>query len=120
LDIDNHFKQLTGGKMKTIQESEGLGVLSPWADADPLPARGITERIDHMNGKNIGLFCNSKRAARLMLETVESWIEEHYSETGTSWYVSSIPNVPEIESKNRESFEKWLDSVDGVILAVGD
>lgn len=106
--------------MSPFQESEGFRVMSRWADADPMTPRGISERISDRKGKNIGLFCNSKRAARLMLETVASWMAEHYPGTRTSWYVSSIPNVPEIETKNKEEFEKWLASVDGVILAVGD
>jgi hypothetical protein len=33
---------------KSIGEQQ---VLSPWADADPVPARGITERLDDLNGK---------------------------------------------------------------------
>ena len=38
-------------------------VLSPWAEADPVPLSGISPRLEDMTGKKIGLFCNSKRAA---------------------------------------------------------
>ena len=55
-----------------------------------------------------------------MLDSVENWMAEHHPETELSWYFSSVPNVPEIESSNSNVFETWLDSVDGVILAVGD
>ena len=106
--------------MNEIRQEDGFKVMSPWAEADPVPARGISDRIDSLRGKTIGLFCNSKRAARLILESVEKWMAERYPETVVSWYISSIPNVPEMESKNSGKFEKWLGSVDGVILAVGD
>ncbi len=30
--------------------------LSPWADVDPIPLRGISPRIQNLAGKKIGLF----------------------------------------------------------------
>ena len=43
-------------------------VLSPWAEADPVPARGITPRVSSLAGKKIGLFRNNKRAAQPLME----------------------------------------------------
>jgi hypothetical protein len=103
-----------------LQATSELNVLSPWADADPVPLSGISERLESLQGKTIGLFCNSKRAARPMLEAVENYISDHYPDTKTSWYVYSIPNVPEMESPNKDKFRQWLATVDGVVLAVGD
>jgi len=95
-------------------------VLSPWAEADPVPLSGISPRLEDMAGKKIGLFCNSKRAARLMLTSIESKLKERFPSLSTGWYDATIPNVPEIESANRETFIKWVNGVDAVILAVGD
>ena len=37
-------------------------VLSPWAEADPVPMEGLTaERLTDLNGKKVGLFCNIKQ-----------------------------------------------------------
>ena len=105
-------------------ESSGNGgvyeVLSPWAEADPVPLSGISPRLEDMTGKKIGLFCNSKRAARLMLTSIESKLKERFPSLSTGWYDATIPNVPEIESVNREKFIEWVKGVDAVILAVGD
>jgi hypothetical protein len=95
-------------------------VLSPWAEADPVPLSGISPRLEGMAGKKIGLFCNSKRAARLMLTSIESTLQERFPSVTTGWYDATIPNVPEIESANREKFIEWVKGVDAVILAVGD
>jgi hypothetical protein len=95
-------------------------VLSPWAEADPVSLTGITPRLENMAGKKIGLFCNSKRAARLMLTCIENKLKERFPSVSTGWYDASIPNVPEIESANREKFIEWVRGVDAVILAVGD
>ena len=46
-------------------------VLSPWAEADPVPVRGITGRLPSLEQKRIGLFVNAKRAAPLIQEYVE-------------------------------------------------
>ncbi len=95
-------------------------VLSPWAEADPVPLRGISPRLGGMDGKNIGLFCNSKRAARLILTSIEHMIKERFASVNTSWYEATMPNIPEIESVNKEKFTEWVKGVDAVILAVGD
>jgi hypothetical protein len=53
-------------------------ILSPWAEADPVPLSGISPRLEDMTGKKIGLFCNSKRAARLMLTSIENRLKERF------------------------------------------
>ena len=105
-------------------ESSGNGgvyeVLSPWAEADPVPLSGISPRLEDMTGKKIGLFCNSKRAARLMLTSIEKRLKERFPSVSTGWYEATTPNIPEIESINKEKFIEWVRGVDAVILAVGD
>jgi hypothetical protein len=98
----------------------GYEVLSPWAEADPVPLRGITPRLTDFTGKKVGLFVNTKRAAGLVLSAVEARMKQRFPSVATSWYDCTEPNVPEIESKNSAKFEAWVKGVDAVILAVGD
>ncbi|HVN97345.1 MAG TPA: hypothetical protein VMT62_13030 [Syntrophorhabdaceae bacterium] len=98
----------------------GYEVLSPWAEAGPVPVKGITPRLKDLAGKHVGLFANTKRAANLILSAVEGRIKQNFPTVTTSWYASSEPNVPEKESKNGARFETWVKGVDAVILAVGD
>ena len=56
-------------------------VLSPWAEVDPIPLRGISPRVDTLAGKKIGLFANFKRAAKPICggdrEKTESKVSRH-------------------------------------------
>jgi hypothetical protein len=95
-------------------------VLSPWADADPIPFRGISPRLDSLSGKKIGLFVNSKRAAMPISKAVDSKLKEMYPDIQTIVFHSTEPNVNEIETKNKEKFTAWVKGVDAVIALVGD
>src|SRR4030042_4786205 len=95
-------------------------VMSPWADADPVPPRGLSERLDTLDGKKIGLYYMWKRASKPMLEVVERLLLEKYPSVKLSWYQESEMNTPEIESGNKDKFEEWLKTVDGVIMTYGD
>jgi hypothetical protein len=106
--------------MENSKNGSVYEVLSPWAEADPVPLSGISPRLEDMAGKKIGLFCNSKRAARLMLTSIENKLKERFPSVGTGWYDATIPNIPEIESVNKDKFIEWVRGVDAVILAVGD
>jgi len=106
--------------MESSNNGNAYEVLSPWAEAAPVPLSGISPRLENIGGKKIGLFCNSKRAARLMLTSIENKLKERFPSVSTGWYDATIPNVPEIESANREKFIEWVRGVDAVILAVGD
>ncbi len=95
-------------------------ILSPWSDADPVPLHGINPRLEGLDERKIGLFCNSKRAAKLMLTSIENRLKERFPRLSTVWYDATIPNIPEIESTNRDRFVEWTKGVDAVVLAVGD
>ena len=95
-------------------------VLSPWADADPVPPRGITPRLNGLEGKRIGLFANGKRAAVPMLAAVERRLKEQIPSLETSWYRCSVFNTPEVLTHGKEKFQAWVGSVDAIILSVGD
>jgi hypothetical protein len=109
--------------------SEGMAVqanepvseaLSPWADVDPIPVRGISARIDSLSGKKIGLFANFKRAAKPVINEVEKRLKEKYPDVETILFDSTLPNVTETETVNKEKFTAWAKGVDAVIAAVGD
>ncbi|OFZ87993.1 MAG: hypothetical protein A2V78_04780 [Betaproteobacteria bacterium RBG_16_64_18] len=95
-------------------------VLSPWADVDPVPLRGITPRPKDLAGKKIGLFSNGKRAAALTLTAVETRLKEQVPSVETSWYTSTKINTPEILTEGKARFEVWVRGVDAVVLSVAD
>ena len=96
-------------------------VLSPWAETDPLPLQGITPRLNAVHGKRIGLYANYKRAAVPIQEAVHAQLLERLGEGITldrfhqagSNDVGSSPDEGPL-------FAKWLEGLDGVIVAVGD
>ncbi len=106
--------------LDSTQRAADYEVLSPWAEADPVPARGITPRLDKLDGKTIGLFANGKRAAVPMLEALERELKAKFPTLKTSWYKCSVFNTPEILTHGREKFEAWVLGVDAVALTVGD
>ena len=102
------------------QRSTEYEVLSPWADADPVPLRGIAPRPADLAGKKIGLYSNRKRAAQLILGVFERELLEKFPTAQTSWYACTTINTPEMLTEGRAKFEAWVDSVDAVVLSVAD
>ena len=95
-------------------------VLSPWADADPIPLRGISPRISTLAGKKIGLFVNPKRAAMPIAESIDKKLKAMYPDIQTIVFHSTEANVNEIETKNKEKFTAWAKGLDAAIAVVGD
>jgi hypothetical protein len=106
--------------VQTSERNVDYEVLSPWADADPVPLRGIAPRPAELAGKKIGLFSNRKRAALLTLGAVERELLAKYPSAQTSWYECSTINTPEMLTDGRARFEAWVASVDAVVLSVAD
>ena len=105
---------------ETKQRSAEYEVLSPWAEADPVPLRGIAPRPADLAGKKIGLFSNRKRAALLTLGAVERELLEKFPSAQTSWYECSTINTPEMLTEGKAKFEAWVASLDAVVLSVAD
>jgi hypothetical protein len=95
-------------------------VLSPWADVDPIPLRGISPRIDSLAGKKIGLFVNPKRAAMPIAQSIDRRLKAMYPDIQTIIFHSVGANVNEIETKNKEKFTAWAKGLDAAIAVVGD
>ena len=96
-------------------------VLGPWADADPVPTRGLTApRLTDLNGKKIGLFHNSKRAGGPILTVLERRLKDRYPGAEFSGYSTPTMSAAELDPKNLGKFEDWIKGVDTVVLAVAD
>jgi hypothetical protein len=104
---------------QNVPESQ-YAVLSPWAEVDAVPLRGISPRLDNLVGKKIGLFVNYKRAARPIGLSLEKRLKAMYPSSEISFFYSLEWNVLETETKNRDKFAAWAKGVDAVILLVGD
>ncbi len=105
---------------KTKSPATQFEVLSPWADADPIPLRGISPRIQTLAGKKIGLFVNPKRAAMPMAESIERRLKAMYPDIQIIKFHSTQANVNEMETKNKEKFTAWAKGIDAAIAVVGD
>jgi hypothetical protein len=95
-------------------------VLSPWAESDTIPPRGISPRLETLAGKKIGLFINTKRAAKPMAAAIAKRLKEKFPTSETSLFASPLSTVILRDSKDGDQFTAWLKSVNAVILLVGD
>jgi hypothetical protein len=104
----------------TNKEGSEYEVLSPWAEADPIPPRGIVPRVDSLEGKKIGLFRNSKRAALPLMNVVEGRLKEKFPTAEFTQFANLRPNEMMIEQDIKDEFDNWLKGVDAVIATFGD
>ena len=64
--------------LDTTKRATDYEVLSPWADADPIPARGITPRLDTLEGKKIGIITNDQWQAYRMMPRLKEMLEQDF------------------------------------------
>ncbi len=102
-----------------MSKSGEYEVLSPWAEADPVPLRGITDRLTDLKGKTIGLFANSKVAAAPIQTAVEKKLKERFPDLKFSRFTLG-EGLEVAETKEKERFGEWVKGVDAVVGAVGD
>jgi hypothetical protein len=95
-------------------------VLSPWAEADPIPLKGLAPRLTDLAGKKIGLLCNNKRAAPLILDVAERILKQKLPKTEISRFEGRSFSVSSLEPERKTEFDDWLKGLDAVIAAVGD
>ena len=106
--------------MNASKVSASYEVLGPWAEADPIPLKGIAPRVTNLAGKRIGLLCNNKRAAPLILNVTERILKERVPTSEISWFRARSFSVSSLEPENLSKFEDWINGVDAVVAAVGD
>lgn len=95
-------------------------VLSPWAEADPTPFRGISPRLDGLSGKKIGLLMNTKRAAAPAMQVIKRRLKEKFPTVEFTEFYNLKPNEVITDHEAKDDFEDWVKGVDGVINAFGD
>jgi len=95
-------------------------VMSPWGEADPIPLRGISPRINTLEGKKIGVFANSKRSAIPQARMTEKKLKGRFPTIQTEFYHSPEFNVMVVNTPNKEKFLDWINSIDAAVLMVGD
>ncbi len=96
-------------------------VLSPWAEVDPIPLKGISPRLTDMAGKKVGMFCSSKAAAKPTLDVVARKLKERFPTTEISWYEATETfTTVQMAGKDKKRFVDWVSGVDAVIAAIGD
>jgi len=98
----------------------GYEVLSPWAEADPIPLHGLAPRLDKLDGKKIGLLANNKRAAPLILDVTEKLLKQKFPGVQTSRFRARSFSVSSLEKDREKEFNDWINGVDAVVAAVGD
>ena len=106
--------------MSSDKSSALYEVLSPWAEADPKPLNGLSPRLDTLAGKKIGLLCNNKRAAPLILDVTEDLLKKRYPDSEISYFHARTFSVSALETDRQEEFEDWIKGLDAVIASVGD
>ena len=105
--------------MSRMNPDSQYEVLGPWAEADPVPLSGISDRLKDLEDKTIGLFSNYKVAAPAVNAVVESKLKERFpSSVFTHFRFGEGLEV--MESKDKARFEEWVKGVDAVVTAVGD
>ncbi len=120
LGVQGSSRAQQAASSKTKAPDAQFEALSPWADVDPIPLRGISPRIPTLAGKKIGLFVNPKRAAMPIAQSIERRLKAMYPDVQTPIFHSVGANVNEIETKNKEKFTAWAKGLDAAIAVVGD
>ena len=94
-------------------------VMSPWAEVDPVPAKGISPRLNEISGKTIGFFLNSKIAAEPMSDMIERNFKGKYPSLTFSRFVR-IPNIAMAETPDKDKYIEWIKGLDAIIYTHGD
>ncbi|UCC17300.1 MAG: hypothetical protein JSU58_01790 [Dehalococcoidales bacterium] len=103
-----------------MSDTNQYEVLNPWAESDPVPMKGISPRLDTLDGKTIGLFQNFKQASKQMTKTIDRKLHERYPGINTVLFDSTDQNVNVIETDLKDEFIKWAEGIDAAILLVGN
>ena len=95
-------------------------VLNPWAEADPVPVRGISPRVPDLNGKTIGLFASvNKPSAEPIQIVVERKLKARFPTAKFSWFTTEH-NLKVTETDDKARFEEWVKEIDTAVAAIGD
>jgi len=90
-------------------------VLSPGAERDPVPLKGINPRVTNLNKVTIGFIQNGKKAAVPILNAVEKQMKTRFPGIRSKGICPSMDPIG-----ITPALEEWLREVDTVVLAIGD
>jgi hypothetical protein len=107
-------------ELLNMSNTNNYEVLSPWAEADPVPLKGLSPRLTSLEGKKIGIFQNFKQASKQMAATIGEKLKERYPGIKTSLFDSTDQNVTVIETDKKDEFVRWAKGIDAAILLVGN
>ena len=101
--------------------NEKYTVLSPWAEPLEENVYGLTERLDSLEGKTIGLYAHFKGQVVAINNTLERVIHEQYPGIRTK-KIQFKKDTTEIKDDPAfyQELKAWLEDVDAVIVAYGD
>ncbi len=106
---------------ETRNVSAAYEVLSPWAEADPIPLRGISPRVPDLSGRRIGLFANNKPAAPRIMAVLEQKLRQRFPSSEISRYDAREGfALLQMKGNDRQRFEQWAKGVDAIVASVGD
>ena len=96
-------------------------VLSPWAEVDPVAAKGLMPRLTDLNGKTIGLFSFFKQHAPFIMREVERQLQERFPKAKFSHYQYPM-HVKEVmnDDEHKPAFQEWVKGVDAAVTGQGD
>lgn len=98
-----------------------MKIYSPWAEVDATGAKGLSPRLDTLEGKTIGLFSHFKGHSPLMLQVLADLLRSRYQNITFKPLqykrdTSEIAKDPEFS----KVVDEWAADLDGVIGAYGD
>jgi len=97
-------------------------VLSPWADTEPVPVKGLSSRLADLNEKTLGLFSNNRGSSLPILNILKEKLQANFPSLKFSHFILTSGNLEatEKEAQDRATFEEWIKGVDAVFAAFGD
>jgi len=97
-----------------------LKALSPWAEVDTSGYRGLSPRLESLEGKTIGMFGDFMKVAGLMLKSVEKEISKRYPTAKFSYIQYTVETVQIVNDPNfKPKFDEWAKGVDCILCFFG-
>lgn len=99
---------------------EQLKAISPWAEVDTSEYRGLSPRLDDLNGKTIGMYGDFMIVSTYLLHAVEKELKKHYPEAKFS-YIQYTKETTRIAGDEgfKPQFDAWADGVDCILSFYG-
>lgn len=97
-----------------------LQAISPWAEVDASEYRGLSPRLESLEGKTIGMFGDFMKIAGLMLKTVEQEIRRRVPTAKFSYIQYSVETTQIVKDGDfKPEFDRWAAGVDCILCFFG-